>query len=273
MSFIHFFILFSTLFLHINLYSQQGIYKVDYFSKENSEHNNKHFDYYQDDAPFFNKVILKAIDKVQSKGPDGGGYFIGITANPPEAPVNYSLSLFNQPLWKSVRKSSYCSGSTYAVFIEALNEILLEQKDEITDDTFEELRMAEKDWSRREDKVKFWGNWNADGFGNHFALVQYSDLGEEVKPSDARPGDFMNISWKNGGGHSVIFLGWIDDVKGKFVLYWSSQNGTNGYGDQYSDINDIESVKIIRLTNPKDLLNGFSKKEINYKIKGDKIDF
>lgn len=65
--------------------------------------------------------------------------------------------------------------------------------------------MQEPDGGRREDEIKFWGKWNDDGFGNHFALVQYSQMGTTIKPIHARPGDFMNISWKKGGGHSVVF--------------------------------------------------------------------
>ena len=103
----------------------------------------------------------------------------------------------------------------------------------ISPERFEAMRMQELDGGRREDWVKFWGLWNADGPGCHYALVQYSGAGSEIAPIHARPGDFMNINWKSGLGHSVVFLGWHKDSEGKkHVLFWSSQMGTNGLGDQ-----------------------------------------
>ncbi len=79
----------------------------------------------------------------------------------------------------------------------------------LSPERLEAIRMQEPDGGRREDLIKFWGYWNADGFGTHFALVQYSRMGQEIRPAQLRPGDFVNISWKTGLGHSVIFLVWL----------------------------------------------------------------
>ncbi|MCK5738804.1 hypothetical protein KAH55_06465, partial [bacterium] len=218
-----------------------------------------------------NREILAGIDSVQQHALDGGTYFIGIRANPPESPVFYQLQLFGQPLLEVPRQSSYCSGSTYSAFIEAMNIHFPNGKTRLSAERFEALRMQEPNGARREDGIKFWGHWNADGFGNHFALVQYSGMGETITPKTARPGDFLNISWKNGGGHSVIFLGWAIQDGDKKLVYWSSQTGTNGYGDQIVSVNRIATVKIVRLTHPEKLFTFDYATPVTNSVPGDTI--
>ena len=205
---------------------------------------------------------------------DGGTYFIGLKADPPESPVYYELKLGSKSLITPPRKSSYCSGSTYAAFIESLNSILPEADSKLSADRFEAMRMQEPDGGRREDWIKFWGIWNADGFGSQYALVQYSNMGIDIKPEDAMPGDFANISWNSGNGHSVIFLGWYVNEKGqKGILYWSSQKRTNGYGDQFSPLSEIFNIKIVRLTKPENVFNFDINRKIDKKVPGDKINW
>ncbi len=204
----------------------------------------------------YNLAILQGIDKVQATADSGGGYFAGVSAVPPESPVGYPVQLLGRPLLKPARKTSYCSGSSYAAFVEGMDLILKNHKLDLDSAHYEALRMQEADGGRREDHVKFWGWWNADGFGNDFALVQYAKIGQRVKPIQARPGDFMNISWKKGGGHSVVFLGWYlspDSIKN--VVYWSSQKSTNGFGDAVVPVNRIKEVLVVRLTHPEHLFN------------------
>lgn len=233
-----------------------------------------HSEVYGKYAVGYNKYILEAIDSIQAKFPDGGGYFIGLKANPPESPIGYNLSLLGQPLLEAPRTTSYCSGSSYAAFIEALNLIYKDSNKTLLFNNYEAMRMQELDNGRREDKIKFWGNWNADGYGNHFALVQYSKMGEVIEPKDAKPGDFLNISWKSGNGHSVVFLGWhVDSDNDTNVVFWSSQKSTNGLGDLAVKINTIEEVKFVRLVNPDYIFNGKFDDNVNYKIKGSKIEF
>jgi len=234
------------------------------------EHHKRHSDIFGKYVDGYNTYILKAIDIVQSKAMDGGGYFAQLNADPPEAPIGYSLQLYNKQLIEPARTTSYCSGSTYSVFVEAMNLIFPEGK--LDDEKAELLRMQEPDGGRREDHIKMWGEWNADGFGNHFALVQYSQVGKRVKPDEAKPGDFMNISWKTGGGHSVIFLGWYIDEEGKKnVVYWSSQKATNGFGDQVIPFERIEEVCVVRLTEPEKIFSFTPPQKIFYGVKGDKV--
>ncbi|MCC6546707.1 hypothetical protein IT570_06015 [Candidatus Sumerlaeota bacterium] len=222
----------------------------------------------------YNRTILEAIDTVQAHQPDGGGYFIGVKAKPPETPVGYELSLFGRPLLKPTRTTSYCSGSSYTAFIEALNVIYPDGATRLDPVRTEAMRMQEPDGGRREDSVKFWGHWNDDGFGNDFALVQYSGMGTVITPQQARPGDFMNISWTNGNGHSVIFLGWTKNEGGaKGLSFWSSQTSTNGYGDVHlPNLDKVKVVKVVRMTNPDKLFTFDVTTPVNRKVPGDKVE-
>jgi hypothetical protein len=234
-------------------------------------HHTKHLEVFGRSITGYNRAILAGIDKVQSKQSDGGGYFTGVKAVPAESPIGYPLKLLGQPMLSPPRSTSYCSGSSYSAFIESLN-LIFDPSTHISPDRLEALRMQEPDGGRREDGVKAWGNWNADGWGTQFALVQYTGAGTDIKPNQLRPGDFLNISWKSGNGHSVVFLGFAKDAVGKkSILYWSSQKGTNGLGDQMSSLDKIDEVKCVRLTDPQKLLTFDVNKKIDNKVPGDKI--
>jgi hypothetical protein len=220
-----------------------------------------------------NRAILKGIDIVQAHAMDGGGYFVGKDSIPTESPVYYNLQLFGKPLIEAPRQSSYCSGATYTAFIEALNLLLPDGAKNISPERLEALRMQEPDGGRREDLIKFWGYWNADGFGTQYALVQYARMGQEIKPAQLRPGDFVNISWKTGLGHSVIFLGWAIRDGDKKMLYWSSQRATNGYGDQLVSIQRIKEIKAVRLIDLQNLFTFDVGEPVSLQVPGDLIDW
>jgi len=252
--------LFAILFLifTINITPQDSSW-TDYFklSMEESSlpaQHTRHLEIYGKHAVGYSKDILAGIDIVQKTAPDGGGYFADIKAVPLEAPIGYNLQIFGKILQTVQRKTSYCSGATYAAFIEALN-LLFRDADSLTFGRYEALRMLEMDRTRREDGIKFWGRWNDDGPGTKFALVDYADMGEVITLKEARPGDFMNISWVKGGGHSVVFLGWYEDENNKYIRYWSSQKATNGLGDQLLPIDRIHSIVAVRLTQPVNLFS------------------
>lgn len=222
----------------------------------------------------YNLYILQGIDRAQSHAMDGGGYFMGIHAVPQESPIGYDLLLFGKKLLNHPRTSSYCSGATYTAFIEGLNLIYADVAYNISDKLYEAMRMQETNGARREDNIKYWGYWNASGFGSEMALVQYSHMGVDIEPKKARPGDFMNISWRKGGGHSVIFLGWYKDNRGgKYVKFWSSQFATNGMGDRMISLDKIQQVKIVRLTKPDNLFFLRVQQSVNSNIAGDSVHF
>ncbi len=234
-------------------------------------HHTQHYEIFGKYVQGINAAILKGIDIVQAHAVDGGGYFTGKDSIPTESPVSYNLQLFGKPLIEAPRHSSYCSGATYTAFIEALNLLMPDGAQRLSDDRLEAIRMQEPDGGRREDLVKFWGNWNADGAGSQFALVQYSGMGTEITPAQLRPGDFVNITWKKRFGHSVIFLGWITLKGDKKIVYWSSQKATNGYGDQVVTLRRIKTIKAVRLTNLDKLFEFDPKQAVDVKVTGDTI--
>lgn len=236
------------------------------------QHHTSHDSIFGSYVDGFNSYILKGIDIVQATAPDGGGYFAALGADPPEAPIGYPLRFLGHPLLEPARTTSYCSGSSFSAFIEGMN--LLFEGSELNIDSvrMEAIRMQEPDGGRREDGVKFWGHWNADGYGNHFALIQYTGIGETIPPHRARPGDFMNISWKDGGGHSVIFLGWHRNENDSLnVVYWSSQKSTNGLGDAVVPVSAIREVMIVRVTRPENLFAFNVENKVDTAVKGEKI--
>ena len=260
---------------------------VFFLSKEQASLPAQHTSHFQSlgsSVPGYNQMVLKGIDIVQASAPKGGGYFVGIKAKPTESPIGYDIKLFNKPLLKAPRTTSYCSGASYSAFIEGLNIYYAKLKNKkstfpkLSRARYESFRMQEPDGSRRNDGIKMWGKWNDDGFGNHFALVQYTGMGKVINPDHARPGDFINISWKSGLGHSTVFLGYyIDpDLKAqgkphKFLRYWSSQRGTNGLGDQMVSLSKIKNVMVVRLTHPERLFTFKVNKKVKRKIPGHPI--
>ena len=214
-------------------------------------HHVRHLELLGKDLPRINREVLAAVDRVQATAMDGGGYFIGVHAVPAECPIGYPLKLKGAAMLTPTRTTSYCSGSSYTAFVETMDRLLEKPLDP---DRAALMRMQEPDGGRREDEVKAWGWWNADGNGTQFALVQYLGVGEAIPARELRPGDFANIAWKSGLGHSVVFLGWTKDpAKGDAIVYWSSQKGTNGLGDQVSALSTVDALCAVRLTHPERL--------------------
>lgn len=206
------------------------------------------------DAPGINRVVLRAVDSIQAKEPEGGTYFIGVKANPSESPISFPVMFRDRPILNPPRSSSYCSGATYAVFMTALEFLLPPTRPGFSESIIEALRMQEPDGGRREDTVKLYGWWNADGPGCYFALCEYTQMGRRIKPGDALAGDFVNINWVNGPGHSVVFLQWEKTADGEpGMRFWSSQSSTNGLGDKVVPLSSISGFVFTRLTAPEKL--------------------
>jgi hypothetical protein len=158
------------------------------------------------------------------------------------------------------------------VFIEALNLIFPDGASRLSPERLESLHMQEPDGGRREDRIKFWGKWNDDGWGTQYAMVQYSGMGEEIPPQRARPGDFMNISWVHGLGHSVVFLGWFMKEGKMGMIFWSSQKSTNGYSDVVLwPLTSVKDVKTVRMTHPEKIFSFDVGQTVNRDLPGDLI--
>jgi RecA/RadA recombinase len=117
-------------------------------------HHTRHAEIFGKYVKGYNYYALQAVDKVQATAMDGGGYFTGIKAVPTESPIGYKLTLFDRPLLEPPRTTSYCSGSTYAAFIEQMNLLFPDQGKELSSDRYEAIRMQEEDGgARRHDQV------------------------------------------------------------------------------------------------------------------------
>jgi hypothetical protein len=226
-------------------------------------HHLRHAETFGKYAVGYNLWVLRAVDVVQSHAPGGGGYFADPKhADPPESPVGYALKLFDEQLLYPTRPTSFCSGASFAAFIEALNLIYADPslgmppESDLSPERREAMLMQEPDaeHSRREDGVKFWGQWNGSGYGANDALVQYSRMGQSIPPDQARAGDFLTMDWKSGNGHSTVFLGWAIIKGQRFMLVWSSQKSANGFGDYLIPWTRVEGVNVVRLTHPEALM-------------------
>jgi len=234
-------------------------------------HHTEHISAFGKYVRGYNYYIVKSIDIVQTSVPTGGD----LKTQASESPIGYELKIFGKSLINPMSQSSNCRGATYAVLIEGLNLIFGDGAlDSLDFEHYEALRMQEIHGESRTKGVKFWGNWNTEDFGNQFALVQYSGIGKEIEPRNARPGDFMNIAWKKGVSSSVIFLGWYRDKEEKIsIVYWSSQKETDGFGDQIIPIDRIKNVKVVRLTSPENLFRFNINNPVSIKVPGVRIEF
>lgn len=215
-------------------------------------HNTDHYFNYANDTVGYNRQILQAMDKVMAIRPDGGGYYTGIG----DSPVGYSLALNGYNLINPIKNSSYCSGATYTVFIEALNLINSNYINQMNSSQLDAVRMQRADGTPRPDNELLWGLWNNDFWGVADAMVAFANVGQVIPPYAARPGDFLKIQWTKSSGHFVIFLGWIKGANGLpvGVRYWSSNTGTNGYGESEHSISSIYALLPVRLTNPDNIV-------------------
>lgn len=233
-------------------------------------HHTRHEELFGDKVSGFNSYIIEAMDIVQATAPSGGGYFADQDAIPYESPIGYELSLFGNALIDPPRTTSFCTGASYAVLIEALN-LIYPENPELTSKQLNAFMMQEDDGTPREDYVRFWGSWNAP-YGPLLSLVEYSGMGKRVDPDEAVPGDFVYFERTNGLGHCVVFLGFYVNYYGeKMMIYFSSQEQTLGIGDGFTSVNSIDSAVFVRLTDPDKLFTFNPEKQIEVAIEGDSI--
>lgn len=181
-------------------------------------------------SPDFNSKILTAMKSM----PSGGGY--------DGSDATKNLLHGACPMLNNGRilvdanraKPSFCSGATYLVLLQAM------------DDDREEMRPK----IDQKDGHGVFGRWNANGPG---AAKLAADLGAGknfTSWEQARPGDFLKIWWTDeiGGrerGHHVVYLG--HDAEN--VRFWSS-NQPGGYGTKSVPRRECRRVLFTRITNP-----------------------
>lgn len=121
---------------------------------------------------------------------------------------------------------SFCSSSTYVVFLKLVAQMQKEKKLLLKPEVQKDLLIA-----GQPDGSGVWGRWNANGPGT--ARLFY-ELGLGVNFTDiakAQPGDFMKAFWTDEigaqeHGHSVVFTGTKETAEGRKVCFWSSNWAT-----------------------------------------------
>jgi len=165
---------------------------------------------------YLNKEILSTI-KLYKEG--------GTKQRKEAAGANYGVTedIFYQGrkvAAKGPASKAYCSGITFEVYMKAAT-IAAGSDFVLNGLSASNIERFRKDW------------YGVDGNRRTMvdALVS-RNLGIEIlDPNNAAPGDFVQFWWRDGFGHSVVFLGWIRDAKGQIsgIRYWSAQG--NGIGE------------------------------------------
>ena len=116
-------------------------------------------------------------------------------------------------------KGTYCCGFTFAVAMDAAGERGL-----LADKSPDEIRNFQKQW---------YGATKESAEVQCGLAMKKLGVGRRVKADDARPGDFLQFWRANKSGHSVVFLGWVEEGGRRAgIQYRSSQGSTKGIGDR-----------------------------------------
>lgn len=115
---------------------------------------------------------------------------------------------------------THCSGFTFTVVFNTLNEHQL-----LDAFNLNQLKEFQSHW---------YGNSEVGAETQCVYALNKFQLGKSVYQENAQPGDFVQFWRNNKTGHSVVFLAWEKDSKGKItgLRYRSSQKLTNGVGDR-----------------------------------------
>lgn len=167
-----------------------------------------------------NDLVLKAARSYR----DGGGY--NWTAG--QTGVPETITFRSQTILKKTQ-GTYCCGFTFAVVMKAATEAGL-----LADKSVDDIKKLQKAFY---------------GIGKDFSEKQCVkglealEIGHEVRPEDAKAGDFMQL-YRTKGGHSVVFLKWVErDGKKIGFTYRSSQKLTDGIGDRTEYFKDSGEEK------------------------------
>ncbi len=119
-------------------------------------------------------------------------------------------------------KSCYCCGLTFEDLFRSLQQLNsdLGKGEDINKMTATDLRYF----------LRLWFVESTWGDGPGVALKAFG-LGDRIEDfTKARPGDYVQFWRTTGSGHSVIFINWQTDTKGKIIglRYWSTQSSTRG---------------------------------------------
>ncbi len=206
-------------------------------------------------AADFNACILKACSDM----PRGGGYAADRAAEVRLArsgviPDRNGCSLQGCP---SAASPTFCSAACYLVLLRALQYWERQEERKVfSAEVWQALRVDE----RHPDGYLSWGRFNANGPG---CAKWVHDLGAGISftsPALAKPGDFLKIFFSSAAGatergHFVVFLGIQQINSTPFIVYWSANRRTSGYGVVRIALNDkrIRFLLFTRITRPENI--------------------
>jgi hypothetical protein len=134
--------------------------------------------------------------------------------------------------------STYCSGATFTIAMKVINKRNL-----FANKTIEEVKRFQRIW---------YGFTNPDPSvveRQQGPALEMMGIGGQVSHSEALPGDFAQIWRTNNSGHSVVFLGWIEEG-GKIIGfdYRSSQGKGvgSGVGNRKEYFSDSGKGSVVR---------------------------
>ena len=157
--------------------------------------------------PVNNRDILRIANSFE----DGGGY-----CDLSDTGVSEDIVVDGFTVLRKSEKGTYCCGFTYMVVMRAAEERgLLEDTEPY------QMKLFQREW---------YGATAGSRIKQVATAMETLGIGHEVTPAEARPGDFAVYTRKDGFGHSVVFLGWIQSADGKILglRYRSSQGETDG---------------------------------------------
>ena len=178
--------------------------------------------------------------------PSGGGY-LATNAATRDLQSAIQVRAGKLEVDPQAARSTYCSGATYLVFVQAIRSSL-------SGNALEGPLANALAIRGQPDGFGVWGRWNANGPGTA-CLFRELGLGHNFTSFDAaRPGDFMKIFWSDTvgsreHGHSVIYLDRYNLDGIEMIRFWSS-NKPGGYGEKSVPRSRIAHAIFSRLETP-----------------------
>jgi hypothetical protein len=113
--------------------------------------------------------------------------------------------------------ATYCNGASFTIAMNVINKRNL-----FANKTLREVITFQKIW---------YGTQKDTAERQQGPALEYMGIGKNIPHTEALPGDFAQIWRTNNSGHSVVFLGWVEE-NGKIVgiRYRSSQGKGPGSG-------------------------------------------
>lgn len=131
--------------------------------------------------------------------------------------------------------STYCSGTTFTIAMKVINKRNL-----FVNKTLQEVKKFQRVW---------YGGDAATVEKQQGPALEMMAIGGNVTHSEALPGDFAQIWRTNNSGHSVVFMGWVEN-DGKIIglKYRSSQGkgAGSGVGNRTEYFSDSGKGAVIR---------------------------